>query len=484
MISIDANFVDAAAPNAEAIKNGRTLVLKGAFVKLCQSDDETLIFGECSGSGKVPYRCSCDFVRADKPTHRCSCPSRQFPCKHCLGLMYAWVQKKPFAVTEVPEEISSKREKMEVREEKKKERDSQPRQVNTAALAKKIKTQLEALDLLEALNRDLVRMGMGNTNIKTAHQIEEQAKQLGNAYLGGAQSALLAYTKLFTNAVGKFDDAASNAKREAVYSEALDQLTRLHAIVKQGREYLKRRLEDPALAPETDTAIAAWLGHAWQLRELKDVGLVQNNVELVQLTFHSYDDVSRGEFVDTGIWMNLNTGRIQLTQTFRPYKAVKFIKGEDSFFQVAQIPELCVYPGDVNPRIRWESLTPRPLTDADYQRIRNHAQRDLPSLLKEVKSHLKLPLADKRPVHAVHFQRLGQVDGLIVMEDARGERLVLTDVGVAEEPPSCYLLKMLPKALLADQTLIVRFHHDLDARQLRIKPLAIVTTNAIVRLTL
>jgi hypothetical protein len=42
---------------------------------------------------------------------------------------------------------------------------------------------------------------------------------------------------------------------------------------------------------------------------------------------------------------------------------------------------------------------------------------------------------------------------------------------------------MLPNQLHADQTLVARFHHDLDTRQLRIKPLSIVTDSAIVRLT-
>ncbi len=102
MISIDEASVDSAAPNAEAAKNGRGLVLKNKFVKLHITEDETLLFGECEGSGKEPYRCSCDFLRPESPTHRCSCPSRQFPCKHCLGLMYAYVQGKKFTKARSP----------------------------------------------------------------------------------------------------------------------------------------------------------------------------------------------------------------------------------------------------------------------------------------------------------------------------------------------------------------------------------------------
>jgi hypothetical protein len=90
MVSFDEAFVDAAAPNSDAGKNGRGLVLKKKFKKLHVAPEGDLLFGECEGSGKEPYRCSVDFARADHPTFRCTCPSRQFPCKHCLGLMYAF----------------------------------------------------------------------------------------------------------------------------------------------------------------------------------------------------------------------------------------------------------------------------------------------------------------------------------------------------------------------------------------------------------
>lgn len=484
MISIEESFVDAAAPNAAAIKNGRGLVLKNKFVALHQSPDGEVLFGECKGSGASNYRTSCDFARADNPTYRCSCPSRQFPCKHCLGLMYAFVEGKKFTSAELPEDLAAKREKLAQRVEKKKTEAATPKKVNKAALAKKIKAQLDGLDLLEKLTHDLVRTGMGNTSAKTAKQIEDQAKQLGNAYLPGAQAALHNYTKLFASDDGRFDSDLPAPRREAIYSEALDQLSRLHALVRQGRAYLQRRLEDPELKPETETGIAAWLGHAWQLRELMDAGLVERDVELVQLAFNSYDDVARREYVDTGVWINLNTGRIQLTQTFRPYKAAKYIKSEDSFFQVAQVKELCVYPGDVNPRIRWDAMQPRPLENKDLQQVRKYAHDDFPALLKEVKSHLKSPLADKRPVYALNYVKMGLVGDEYVVEDKKGARLVLTDAGAAEEPPSCYLVGLLPKELHDKQTLVGRFHHDLDTGKLRLKPLSIVTTDSVVRLTL
>ena len=482
MTPFDESFVDATAPNAEAAKNGRGLILKKKFNSLNISPDGDLLFGECQGSGKVPYQCSTDFARPEQPTFRCTCPSRQFPCKHSLGLMYAFAQKKPFTEAEPPADLQAKREKLAVRKEKQAEEATKPKQVNVAALGKKVKAQLDGIDTLAKLTNDLVRIGIGNMNAKLASQMEEQAKRLGDAYLPGARTALFGYTRLFADEDGKFEGNA--AKNERIYTEAFDQLGRLNAIIKQGRAHLTKQSEDPNLAPPTDSAIAAWLGHAWQLSELKAAGLVEPDSELVQLAFNSHYDAAREEFIDTGIWMHLGNGRVRVTQTLRPIKALKHIKSEDSFFAVAQVKELCVYPGSVNPRIRWDGMLQRPLEPKDLKTVRSHGKTDFAATVKEVKAALRAPLADRMPIFALNFKTLGKVGGDFVMEDAKGERLVLTDTGMAEEPASCAMLHLLPKGTFAGNTLVGRFRHDLDTRLLRVKPLSIVTESAVVRLTL
>ena len=138
----------------------------------------------------------------------------------------------------------------------------------------------------------------------------------------------------------------------------------------------------------------------------------------------------------------------------------------------------------MNPRIRWDAMTPRPLEQKDFATIRGHGQSDFAAAVKDVKGSLKGPLADRMPILALNFKSIGRIGDAFVAEDAKGERLVLTDAGMAEEPASCHLLPLLPKAALAGQTLIARFRHDLDTRTLRIKPLSIVTPDAVIRLTL
>lgn len=480
-VEIDDGYVTAAAPNADAAKNGRALVLKGKFIDLNKTEDGSLLFGKCQGSGKTPYECSCDFANPATPTHRCSCPSRQFPCKHCIGLMFAFVQSpSKFSIAEPPEDLQAKREKAEARAEKKKSTVATPKKVNKSALAKKIRAQLEGLDLLQKLSEELVSLGIGNMNAKTASEIEKQAMQLGDMYLPGAQNALRRYTSLFSD----FTNSSDPQAMESIYSDAFDRLTTLYSLVKQGRTYLEKRLEDPDLKPETESRIAEWLGHAWQLAELREAGLVRQNEELLQLAFNSHDDVARGEWVDTGIWAELATGKIYTTKNYRPYRAAKHIKAEDSFYQIAQIPELFIYPGDINPRVRWEGMIFRPVTPQDLERVRSKGSVDFAATVKEIKGGLKGPLSEKQPVCLLAYHQLGLVNSTLVIEDRSGNRLALSDHGMPEEPPSLQLLRLVPSSLHRDQVLVGRFHHQLDTQLLQVKPLAIVGTTEVTRLTL
>src|SRR5258707_11569553 len=119
-MQIDEAFVDSQAPNAAAIKNARGVVLKRKLVGLFRSADGTLLFGDCKGSGAENYRPSADFADPSKPVFRCTCPSRQFPCKHSLALLYAHAQGGKFVEKEVPSDISAKRAKVQQRAETKK----------------------------------------------------------------------------------------------------------------------------------------------------------------------------------------------------------------------------------------------------------------------------------------------------------------------------------------------------------------------------
>ena len=94
------------APNPAAAENGRKLSKKGSFSLHCQTQDGGLYWAQCAGSGKTPYRVSIDWTVPEAPVCRCSCPSRQFPCKHALGLMFEQLAGKPFEPAEIPQDIA------------------------------------------------------------------------------------------------------------------------------------------------------------------------------------------------------------------------------------------------------------------------------------------------------------------------------------------------------------------------------------------
>lgn len=475
MPNISEEFVNSLAPNQSAIMNGWGLVKKNKLVNLQCSHDDTVLFGECMGSGSSNYVTSVDLIKPENPVFRCSCPSRQFPCKHGLGLMYAYFNGKPFTPADIPADILEKREKSEKREEKKKEQvEKGPKKVNKSALQKKLKTQLEGLDLLDKLLANLAQSGLGTMNAKTLKLLDEQVKQLGNYYLPGPQALLREFAGLFE----------AREQPETIYSLAIDKLVMLRALSRKSREYLQKRIEDPELAMDLTSALDEQLGHIWQLTDLKHYGLMQSNVELVQLCFNSLASEARKEYQDTGIWLNMQSGQVMETVNFRPFKAAKYIREDDSFFEVMQVPELMVYPGgDLNPRVRWENATSRSLGAADLVRIRELAGKSVAEAVKTVKGQIKNPLAEKFPLVLLEAARIGKVAGSWVMEDAAGGRLVLEDNFVALDPTTMALLELLGSRDLNEVVVLLRFHHNLDTGKLRAQPLSIITGEKIIRLT-
>ncbi|NOV01418.1 SWIM zinc finger family protein [Paenibacillus planticolens] len=469
-------YVDSLALNSSAIKNGKDLAKKNSFPLLCQSEDGTIIFGECKGSGKDPYRCSVDLQKEGNPVFRCTCPSRQFPCKHNLGLMYAFTSGKTFAIAPVPQDIVDKREKAEKREEKKKEAaDSEAptvkRKTNKSTLLKKIAAQLEGIGIAEKLILQLVSSGLGSLDKKALQTADEQAKQLGNYYIPGIQAALKELTQQFR----------ADANREALYPIVIEQLTTLHSMIRKSREYLNNRLENPDLPIDSESTLEERIGHAWQIAELREQGRVRREAELLQLAFRSYSDQARGEFIDEGYWSDLQSGQIHLTRTYRPFRAAKHIREEDSIFQVVQAKELAQYPGELNMRVRWEEATFREANPSDMQKIITTAHRSFPEVIKQVKNLIKNPLSDKHPVVLLHVAEMKKMSASYVLLDEQGKQLPLADIPHLSEPTTS-LVPMLHKALLQNQAMLVMFEHNWKQNRLEAQPLSIVTANEVVRL--
>ena len=140
----------------------------------------------------------------------------------------------------------------------------------------------------------------------------------------------------------------------------MEVLKRLRALEKKAAVYLNGKLDTDS--PEADDDILyEKLGGIWKLDQLEGLGLKKEHARLVQLSFQVIYDEARKEYIDIGYWADVDTGEISSTYNYRPVKALKYVKQEDSCFDVVNTPMLCYYPGGMNKRIRWENADFEPM---------------------------------------------------------------------------------------------------------------------------
>jgi hypothetical protein len=78
--------IESMAPDQSALAAASALLKPAKWPLRARSG--ALIWGECQGSGANPYRVAADI---DDHGTKCTCPSRKFPCKHALALLWMFV---------------------------------------------------------------------------------------------------------------------------------------------------------------------------------------------------------------------------------------------------------------------------------------------------------------------------------------------------------------------------------------------------------
>lgn len=480
--------IAAMAPNQSAVANAKKISQKGGFVRLERSQDDTFYLGECTGSGKSNYITTVDFIEPAAPVCRCSCPSRQFPCKHGLALLFEIALQKNFNICEIPEDILKKREKKLAREAKAEtnasDADKEPSgeadtkkkaaaaKTSKAARTKKLKKQLEGLELTTKLIQDLMKAGlgtMGGTALKTYEQL---SKQLGDYYLPGPQ-------RLLNGLIIEIAAFQKDGKEEH-YEAAIDILEKFWTLVKKSKTYLTEKIENEN-TEQDDSELYEELGGIWKLSELEALGRSKKDAELIQLSFWVNFDEARKEYIDTGCWADLSSGEIFMTYNYRPLKALKYIKQEDTIFGVAYVPQAAYYPGQGNLRIRWEGAGIRSVEQSDIEKVRGFAKASLAAETKAAKNILKNALADPILIRLISYSLLGKGEEGYILQNEAGETIVLGDAPGME--PSTERIGLLPDGgLLQNQVLLGAFYYDMADRRLKLQPLSIITETDIVRL--
>lgn len=477
------------APNANAVSNARKISSGGGFVSRMRSEDDSFYMGECKGSGKSNYVVSADFIEGDQPVLRCSCPSRQFPCKHSLALLYEMAAGKDFPLGEIPGDILEKRQKKEAREAKKAAQEAagaDPAQAKSAkaktskagkaACAKKIQKQLEGLAWMKQLTDQLVNTGLASMGSVSLKDYRNLAKQLGDYYLPGPQ--------VYLNRLVLEMEAYQKDQDQKHYHASVEVLKKLRTLERKASVYLQEKLDSDS--PEADDDILyEELGGIWKLDQLNALGLRKENVRLLQLAFHVVYDDARKEFIDTGYWIDLDSGEVSCTYNYRPVRALKYVRQEDSCFQVVRVPVASYYPGGMNKRIRWDQAAFETAEAEDRRAAVRHAYPDLAAAVKAVKNELKNILSDDACAVLLKYDQLGTVNteagSRFVMTDAAGNRIELRVPEGQEDTLSA--LSLIPQQeVLRGQALFGLMYYDGTDHAMCLYPCSIVTEQGIIRL--
>lgn len=184
--------VAALAADASSIQAGRGLAQPAKWTNL--GADEKLLWGECQGSGSQPYRTCIDPLA---PAYKCTCPSRKFPCKHSLGLLFLLAGGKVAFPAGVPpawavdwqKSRENRDHKKQERQEKKTvaEADPEAKEKREGQRKERIAAGLKDLNLWLA---DILRGGLTGLEGKPPAFWEQASARLVDAQAPGLASLL------------------------------------------------------------------------------------------------------------------------------------------------------------------------------------------------------------------------------------------------------------------------------------------------------
>lgn len=187
--------VNGLAPDEASAKAGRALSSERKWVSFGRSGHA--LWGLCQGSGAQPYQVRVDLADFSS---KCSCPSRKFPCKHGLGLLYLYAEKGSLFADEKPcdfltEWLAGREKRAEQTAQKKAEKagdiqvDPETLAKRQASQAKRLQSREEKVTVgiadLSVLIQDLVREGLAALSGKPFSYWDTLAARLVDAQAPG-----------------------------------------------------------------------------------------------------------------------------------------------------------------------------------------------------------------------------------------------------------------------------------------------------------
>jgi hypothetical protein len=184
----------ARAPNASVAHAAQGLAAPRKWLSLARTPE--VVWGEYQGSAAKPYRVAVDL---NGPAFQCSCPSRNVPCKHALGLMLVYTAS-PEAIraeSDTPEWLATGQQKTE-----KSERPADPERAAAEQEKRAMRRDQrvrDGIDDLERWLRDIAREGLTDVAARPRAYFDRMAARLVDAQATGLARrvrdlAMLPYT--------------------------------------------------------------------------------------------------------------------------------------------------------------------------------------------------------------------------------------------------------------------------------------------------
>jgi hypothetical protein len=247
------------APDPSAANAGRKLAKPGPWKGLGRS--ERAFWGECQGSALYQTQVAV----LDRAT-KCTCPSRKFPCKHALGLLFLMAESEShFPPGEEPEWVNGWLAKRGVAQQKKQARaEQEPKPVDVEAQAKRASKRqanvLAGIEQLELFLSDVVRRGLGRLPAEGPEPWDAQARRLVDAQAPGLASRV----RSIGYRVGVADDwterVLGDLGRLALLTRAYRRLSELPSdLAHDVRRYVGFTLDQAEVLEHGDVAEDEWI---------------------------------------------------------------------------------------------------------------------------------------------------------------------------------------------------------------------------------
>jgi len=417
-MSLTFERIEALAPDQASLAAARKLLKPSSWPTLAEG--EGLAWGECQGSGATPYRVVINEAAAG---YKCTCPSRKFPCKHALALMWMRADRPAaFASASVPDWVkdwlsrrrgtsnsASKtddeakpqtRPSIRLTEIPEAGADTDPKAEQRAAAARernRLEREAAVLAGLEDLDTwlsDQVQQGMANFIAQTAQVCRTIAQRLVDAKAPGLAGRLDALpTRLFT------------LPGPARPSAAIRELGQVHLI----SQAYRRASELPELLAADARQAVGWSVTREAL--LNDSEALRVNAKWRVFAVLAEAQPDRLRRVETWLWRQRGADGMPQCAVLIDFVPITLKRGAEQSSEPLTLPDEPLSASYANyehalAQLPWLGTIPLSFRMA---RVRRNGEQ---LYLYDDESELSLPLHTSQANHASPLASLDRIDGI------------------------------------------------------------------------